>query len=59
MLIITSERAFDIDEELHTCFTDREKTFDRVNRTESMQILEGIRNDWRERRLNMDQRVKV
>jgi hypothetical protein len=53
----------DIDEELCACFIDWQKAFDHVNWTKLMQILKGIRIDWRERRLisklYMEQCVKV
>jgi len=39
MLRIISERTLNIDEELRTCFLDRQKVFDRVNWTKFMQIL--------------------
>jgi hypothetical protein len=51
MLRIISERTLEIDEELCICFIDWQKVFDLVNWTKSMQILKGIGNDWRERRL--------
>jgi hypothetical protein len=44
-------------------FTERQKASDRVNWTESMQILKGTYIGWRERRLisklYMDQGVKL
>jgi hypothetical protein len=40
---------FDINEELCTCFKDRQKTFDEVNWTKLTQILKGAGIDWHER----------
>jgi hypothetical protein len=39
---IISERTFDIDEDLHACFTERQKAFDGVNWTKSMHTLNGL-----------------
>jgi len=51
MLRIISERTLEIDEDLCVCFIDWKQTFDRVNWTKLMQILEGTGIDWHERRL--------
>ena len=39
---IISERTFNIEEELCTCFTERQKAFGSVNWTNSLQTLKGI-----------------
>ena len=63
MMRIIAERTLEIGEEMCVCFIDRQKTFDRVNWTKLMQILERIGVDWRERRLisklYMKQKVNV
>jgi len=63
MMRIIAEQTLEIDEELCICFIDWQKTFDRVNWTKLMQILNIGGIDWRERRiiskLYIDQRVKV
>ena len=63
MLRITPGRTLDTDEELWVCFIGRQKASDRVNWTESMQVLKGTDVGWSERRLNsklyMDQCVKL
>jgi hypothetical protein len=47
MLRIMSERTLDIDEELCACHKDWQNSFDRVNRTELMQIVKGTGINWR------------
>jgi hypothetical protein len=63
MLRTISERTLEIVQDLCVCFIDWQKTFDRVNWTKLMQILEGTGIDWCDRRLisnlYMAQRVKV
>jgi len=51
MLRIISEIALDIDEELRACFLDRQKTFERVNWIEFMQIIKITGICWCGRRL--------
>jgi hypothetical protein len=51
MLINTSERTLDINEEMCACFTGWQKVFDRVNWTRLIQIPKGIGIDGRKRRL--------
>ena len=51
MMRIIAERTLEIEEEMCVCFTDWQKTFDRVNWTKLMQVLKRIGIDWRERRL--------
>ena len=51
MMRIIAEWTLEIDEELCVSFIDCQKTFDRVNWTKLMQILQRIGIDWRERRL--------
>jgi hypothetical protein len=51
MLGIISGRILDIDEKLCACYSYIEKTFDSVNWTKLMQILERNSIDWGERSL--------
>jgi hypothetical protein len=58
-----SERTLDTDQKLCSCFTDRQKAYDRINWTKLTHILRKADIDWRQRRLinklNRDQSVKV
>src|SRR4051812_13938244 len=45
------ERSLEYGNEVHICFVDFEKAFDRVNWVTMMHILERLGIDWRDRRL--------
>jgi hypothetical protein len=63
VLIISSERTFDMNEELCACFVDWMKAFDRVNWTKLILISKRTSIDRRERKLiskfYMNQSVKI
>ena len=51
VLRMLCERNIEYGKDVYVCFVDFEKAFDRVNWTKMMRILEGLRIDWKDRKM--------